>query len=78
MPDYVYIDSTAIAANMLRNDNRPPICVSTGKPNTNPRVAFDIRINAPCRVIYSKAGVLGKDSARVMIVAPDGSVEIVR
>lgn len=74
MPTYVHVNSHKIRANRKNNTADPVIVVRRGKST---RYAREVRINGPCRVVYSACKPL-KCGAVVYLVVPDGvEVEVI-
>jgi hypothetical protein len=80
MTEYISVDGGAIARNAAIGSNAadPPIRIDHRLDCRNPRFAHEIRINAPCRLVYQPTRVVLPCGARLVIEAPDGSVEIIR
>lgn len=76
--DYVSINAHTIRKNAVRGTDDPPIRVASGRNDSKPRYAHEIRINGSSRLVYSPDGAILKCGARLVIEAEPGAVEIVR
>lgn len=78
MTEYVSINIHTIRGNFKNGTEEPPIRIARKLNDKDPRYALEIKINEPCRLVYSPHEPILGCGARLVIEAPDGSVEIVR
>jgi hypothetical protein len=80
MTEYISVDGGAISRNSAVGckSAEPPIRIDRRLDCRHPKFAHEIKINAPCRLVYQPTRAVLPCGARLVIEAPDGSVEVIR
>lgn len=76
--DYVSINGHVIRKNTVTGSDDPPIRIARSRNDSKPRYAREIKINGPCKLVYSPSKAILKCGARLVLEASSGSVEVVR
>ena len=73
---YISINGHTIRSNSKNGTKIPPIRIAKKKNDSKPIYASRIKITEPCELIYDSEQHILKCGARLVIEAPDGSVQI--
>lgn len=73
---YVSINGNTIRSNSKNGTEKAPIRIARTPNDQDPTYAKRIKINAPCMLVYDPACRILRCGARLVIEAPDGSIEV--